>query len=73
MSEICDLVSSVCNLLFGCRHKHRSRIFSIGRRTYQVCVDCGREFDYSWEEMRITHPVEEQPPAVSHLVRHSLH
>jgi hypothetical protein len=30
---------------FGCRHRHLSRIFTIKRRTYKVCFDCGREFD----------------------------
>jgi hypothetical protein len=31
--------------LFGCRHRHKSRVFTIKRRTYRVCFDCGREFD----------------------------
>jgi hypothetical protein len=38
-------------LLFGCHHK-LSRVFTIQRRTYQVCLECGREFAYSWELMR---------------------
>jgi len=31
--------------LFGCRHHHLSRVFTIKQRTYKVCFDCGREFD----------------------------
>jgi hypothetical protein len=31
--------------LFGCRHRHLSRVFTIKHRTYKVCFDCGREFD----------------------------
>jgi len=31
--------------IFGCRHRHLSRVFTIKRRTYRVCFDCGREFD----------------------------
>jgi hypothetical protein len=31
--------------LFGCHHRHLSRVFTIRRRTYQTCVECGREFD----------------------------
>ncbi|MGE5084181.1 MAG: hypothetical protein ACM3ND_14920 [Acidobacteriota bacterium] len=31
--------------LFGCRHRHQSRVFTIKHRTYKVCFDCGREFD----------------------------
>lgn len=30
---------------FGCRHHHLSRVFTIKRRTYRVCFDCGREFE----------------------------
>ena len=36
---------------FGCRHRTLSRVFTIRKRTYQVCVGCGREFEYSWELM----------------------
>jgi len=31
--------------VFGCRHRHLSRVFTIKRRTYKVCFDCGGEFD----------------------------
>jgi hypothetical protein len=24
---------------------------------YVVCLDCGKEFDYDWQEMRIGEPV----------------
>ena len=39
------LFSSVFQFLFGCRHRHLSRVFTIKRRTYKVCFDCGQEFD----------------------------
>ncbi|MDQ6679109.1 MAG: hypothetical protein M3Z09_17635 [Acidobacteriota bacterium] len=25
-------------------------------RTYVACLDCGKEFDYSWDEMRVGAP-----------------
>lgn len=31
--------------VFGCRHRHQSRVFTIKHRSYRVCFDCGREFD----------------------------
>jgi hypothetical protein len=31
--------------VFGCRHRHLSRVFTIKSRTYKVCFDCGEEFD----------------------------
>ena len=46
------LLQSVFEWLFGCRHKNLSHVFTIQGRTYQVCCDCGSEFDYSWERMR---------------------
>ncbi len=30
--------------VFGCHHGHVSRVFTIKRRTYKVCLDCGEEF-----------------------------
>jgi hypothetical protein len=29
---------------------------TLGKRTYEVCRDCGAEFDYSWERMALKHP-----------------
>lgn len=45
------LLQSVFAWLFGCHHYNISRVFTIQGRTYQVCWDCGAEFDYSWERM----------------------
>jgi len=39
------LLLSLFQFIFGCRHRHLSRVFTIKRRTYKVCFDCGREFD----------------------------
>jgi hypothetical protein len=38
--------------MFGCQHNEMSRVFTIERRTYQVCYACGDEFGYSWSRMR---------------------
>jgi len=35
----------------GCHHSRLSNVFTIDRRTYQVCLECGQEFPYSWERM----------------------
>jgi hypothetical protein len=36
-------------------HRHQlSRAFTIRKRTYQVCLECGQEFEYSWALM---HPI----------------
>jgi hypothetical protein len=38
-------LSSMLQFIFGCRHRHLSRVFTIKLRTYRVCFDCAREFD----------------------------
>jgi hypothetical protein len=46
-------LGAVLNLFFGCRHRQLTRIFTIDRRTYRVCCNCGMKFDYSLESMSI--------------------
>jgi hypothetical protein len=38
-------------LLGACRHRHQSRPFTLDNRTYKVCLDCGKEIQYSLESM----------------------
>jgi hypothetical protein len=40
-----NVLLSFFQFIFGCRHRHKSRVFTIKRRTYWVCFDCGGEFD----------------------------
>ena len=40
-----NLFLGVIQFMFGCRHRHVSRVFTIKQRTYTVCFDCGQEFD----------------------------
>jgi hypothetical protein len=42
---------------FECHHGELSRVFTIQNRTYRVCFECGREVDYSWEQMRSLEPI----------------
>ena len=39
------MLQTLFEFMFGCRHRHLSRVFTIQHRTYKVCFDCGREFD----------------------------
>jgi hypothetical protein len=45
------LLPSIFQFAFGCQHSQMSRVFTIKKRTYQVCFECGQEFEYSWEQM----------------------
>lgn len=53
----------VMDFIFGCRHSRYSFPLTVkpgSRRTnssarvgtYVVCLDCGREFNYDWQQMK---------------------
>jgi hypothetical protein len=46
----------IFQLGFGCRHSQVSRVFTIKKRMYQVCFECGQELEYSWALMRPLRP-----------------
>jgi hypothetical protein len=45
------LLHWIFRFAFGCHHSQRSRVLTIKKRTYQICLECGQEFGYSWELM----------------------
>ncbi len=46
------MFTHVIKLLFGCKHQFGFPITRRGtRRTYQVCVCCGAEYEYDWKSM----------------------
>jgi len=57
------MFSSLVELLFGCLHRNYSfPITAKGKRrtgaaaatgTYVVCLDCGKEFAYDWQQMKV--------------------
>ena len=66
------MVAKLIDVLFGCRHSRYSFPVTIRgsvRRpqagaltgTYVACLNCGREFPYDWQEMKvITSPAEQR-------------
>jgi hypothetical protein len=64
------MLARLFDAVFGCRHSRYSFPVTIrgsARRpqagaltgTYVACLDCGREFPYDWQEMKvITSPAE---------------
>lgn len=61
---------SLVDLFFGCWHKnysfpitHKKGVRRQGAAsltgTYVVCLDCGREFPYDWQEMKVVSADEE--------------
>jgi hypothetical protein len=58
------MVAKLFDAFFGCWHTHYSFPLTVrpgGRRnraasvtgTYVVCLDCGKELPYDWQEMKI--------------------
>jgi len=56
------MLGSLLNSLFGCSHDRttfpitprKKATYSLRRHgTYVVCLDCGQEFTYNWDEMRV--------------------
>jgi hypothetical protein len=65
-------VLSILQFAFGCRHRQRSGVFTIKKRTYQVCLKCGREFEYSWALMHsVRSSVADSPNAPPNSTRHA--
>jgi hypothetical protein len=71
-----DMLQSLLNNLFGCSHQRTTFPITPGRKTagastsastrngtYVVCLDCGKEFAYNWNEMRVGEAVHPQPAA----------
>jgi len=48
--------------IFGCPHRHLSRVFTIDRQTYKVCFACGTKLRYSWKTMSLVKT--ETPPTL---------
>ena len=48
-----SIFAKIMNWFFGCHHQAMSRVFTLKSRSYQVCYDCGHEFNYSLELMKV--------------------
>lgn len=68
-------MASLLDVLFGCVHKNYS--FPITKKpgqrrspvaaltgTYVVCLDCGKEFAYDWQEMKVIETLPSQYSSV---------
>ncbi len=48
-----NFLMSIFASVFGCQHAALSRVFTVKNRSYKVCYDCGREFNYSLAQMKM--------------------
>jgi len=68
------------NALFGCSHKNLSFPITIRgqhrsgpvatRTTYVVCLDCGHEFPYDWNQMKVVRDDRRARPASGAMQPH---
>jgi hypothetical protein len=77
------MMTKLIDVLFGCRHSRYSFPVTLrgkARRpqaaaltgTYVACLDCGREFPYDWQEMKvITSPAEKREYVAALATKHA--
>jgi hypothetical protein len=63
-----DMLQSLLNTVFACSHRRTTFPITPGRKSashrntpYVVCLDCGKEFAYNWNEMRVGEQVPPRP------------
>jgi len=64
LTSATSMIDSVLNLLFRCSHRRLTRpVTPVSKagipqgQTYVVCLDCGKQFGYDLERMRMGKPV----------------
>ncbi len=74
------MITDLVDVLFGCSHKRytfpitakgsaRQSSAASVTGTYVVCLDCGKEFAYDWERMKVvSHRKVTAPAAISEPV-----
>lgn len=72
------MIAKLVDVLFGCHHSRFSFPVTIRRTmrrpqaatltgTYVACLDCGKEFPYDWQEMKVVTSPERHRERVTEL------
>jgi hypothetical protein len=72
------MITELFDAVFGCRHPRYSFPITVRRGsrrssaasltgTYVACLDCGKEFPYDWNEMKMIHSRGERSDQVHSL------
>jgi len=75
------MIANLLEALFGCRHARYSFPVTVRRSkrrpeaavltgTYVVCLDCGKEFAYDWQEMTVITSPERHRERLAELAKH---
>jgi hypothetical protein len=82
MDAVFVWIARLMDAVFGCRHAHYSFPVTIrgkARRpqaavltgTYVACLECGREFPYDWQEMKVISSPERHREHLAELAKHA--
>jgi hypothetical protein len=76
------MIAKLVDAVFGCKHSrysfpvtvrhaaHRPQAAAL-TGTYVVCLDCGKEFAYDWQEMKIIASPERHRQHLAELAKHA--
>jgi len=76
------MIAKLVDVFFGCRHSRLSFPVTVRRAkhrpeaaaltgTYVVCLDCGKEFAYDWQHMKLISSPERHSDRVTELVKNA--
>ncbi len=76
------MIGKLVGALFGCRHSRYSFPVTIRRATrrpqaaaltgtYVACLDCGKEFPYDWQQMKVITSPERHRERLAELAKHA--
>ncbi|HTS08355.1 MAG TPA: hypothetical protein VMP68_22485 [Candidatus Eisenbacteria bacterium] len=76
------MITKLINAVFGCRHARYSFPVTVRRATrrpqaaaltgtYVVCLDCGKEFAYDWQEMQVITSPGRHRERLAELAKHA--
>jgi hypothetical protein len=82
LSERWVMIGKLYDAVFGCKHSRYSFPVTIRRGTrrpqaaaltgtYVACLDCGKEFPYDWQEMRVITSPERHREHLAELAKHA--
>jgi RNA polymerase subunit RPABC4/transcription elongation factor Spt4 len=74
------MIGRLVDVLFGCKHSRYSFPVTLRRAkrrpqaamltgTYVVCLDCGKEFAYDWQQMKIITSPERHRDGLAELTK----
>jgi len=77
-----SMIERLVDVLFGCKHSRYSFPVTIRRAqrrpqaaaltgTYVVCLDCGKEFAYDWQQMKVITSPARRREQVAELAKHA--